>query len=436
MRKKKNAHKNLDYTLVETGDQLTRFYAENKGIQWMAFDTEFIPEKYFRSKLCVISVATPNGNYVLDAIKLDKLDGVLRLIEAPNILKITHAGENDYQILVTGYNAKPKNLFDTQLSYGFLNSDYPLGLQYLVEKELKIRMDKGELRSDWEQRPLTTEQMEYAVGDVINLYPLMKVLKRKLKRRGKLEWANEENSQWEQPGYFSAEAVEFVNFFTGISTRGLNRQQKVLLVRLHLWRYEEAAKRNCPLNQVLKTWLLNTIVRNIKGGKHALLKDRTVPDGIVNHYWPMFERFYTRKATGRERALLARIPGEGNGDPRRTVVMDMLYPIIKLKALDQGISPNLVISKKEMNKMKAHRYYYPSYLDGGWRRKLLGPDLLQWLKKRYPMDITVKNNSCILTMRNQRGFSSVFISPHQKFTAERSLKKGFLGWLSKIRKRS
>jgi ribonuclease D len=436
MRKKKKSDKNLYYTLVETGEQLDRFYAGNKGIQWMAFDTEFIPEKYFRSKLCVISVATPNGNYVLDVVKLDKMDGFLRLVGDPGILKITHAGENDYRILVTDYNAKPKNIFDTQLSYGFLNRDYPLGLQYLVEKELKIWMNKGELRSDWEQRPLTPEQMKYAVGDVINLYPLMKVLKRKLKKRGKLEWSNEENSQWEQPGYFSAESVEFVNFFTGISTRGLSRQQKVLLVRLHLWRYEEAAKRNCPLNQVLKTWLLNSIVRNIKGGKHALLKDRTIPDGIVNHYWPMFERFYHKKATGKERELLALIPGEGNGDPRRTVVIEMLYPIIKLKALDQGISPNLVISKKEMNKMKANRYYYPSYLEGGWRRKLLGPDILHWLRKRYPMDITVKNNSCILTMRNQGGFSSVFISPGKKFTAGGSLIKRFQGWFFKIIKRS
>jgi ribonuclease D len=419
------------YTVVESAEHLERFYLENKDVEWLAFDTEFIPEKYFKSKLCLISAATSRGNYILDALKIGKMNGFLRLIEDPRILKITHAGENDYQILVTDYKARPRNIFDTQLSYGFLNRDYPLGLQYLVEKELKIRMNKGELRSDWEQRPLTAEQLEYAIGDVISLYPLMKVLKRKLKRNGKLAWAKEENSRWEKPGYFTGESMEFLTYLYSISMRGLNRQQKAFLLRLHRWRYEEAARRNCPLSHVLKTWLLNTIVRNVKGGKPALLKDRTIPDGIVHHYWPMFDRFYSKKPDANERELMTRVQREENDDHHRTIVMDMLYPLIKLKALDQGISPNLVLSKREMNKMKADRYYYPPGLNGGWRRELLGPDLLQWLKKRNPIDITVENNTCILKMQKRNGFSTVFISPkkNKKEQVKGFLKRGPLSWL-------
>jgi ribonuclease D len=423
------------YKVIETQTQLTQFYNRNRNTKWLAFDTEFIPEKYFKSKLCVISVATAHGNYVLDALKLEKMDEFLFMIEDPRILKITHAGENDYHLLVTDYNVKPANLFDTQLAYGFLNRDYPLGLQFLVERELKIRMNKEALTSDWEKRPLTPEQLEYAVHDVLHLYPLMKVLKRKLKKKGKLEWADEENKQWEKPHFFSGDSDDLTDFLNGLSTRGLNRQQKIFLLRLHRWRYEEARKRNCPLSQVLKTWLLNTIVRGIKAGKPSLIKDRTIPNRIVNQHWKTFERLYSKKINSQERLLLERLPREENGAPYQTIAVDILYQVIKLKAIEHRISPNFVLSRKELNKIKTDRGYCPRLLDEGWRKKLLGSDLIQWIKKRNPIDITIKGDTCTLTMRDRKGLSAVFLTPPGKTRVKRVIKNSPFRWLlNKFRK--
>ncbi|MCP4153539.1 MAG: ribonuclease D, partial [bacterium] len=108
------------YTFVETQEQLLRFANDIKRGRWIAFDTEFIPEKYYRYKLCVISVAAERGNYILDVIKLDNIDAFLKIVENPKVLKITHAGENDYRILLENYGTKAVNVFDTQLSHGFL----------------------------------------------------------------------------------------------------------------------------------------------------------------------------------------------------------------------------------------------------------------------------------------------------------------------------
>jgi len=347
-----------------------------------------------------ISVATARGNFVLDTMKLPTLTPFLEMLEDPKILKITHAGENDYQILAIEYGVSPVNLFDTQLAYGFMNRDYPLGLQFLVERELKLQMNKGALKSDWEKRPLSPEQLQYAVSDVLHLYPLFKTMKRKLNRRGKLDWACEENLRWEAPGYFSSEPLDLVEYIAGMSTRNLNRQQTVFLMRLHQWRHSEAKRRNCPLNQVLKTRLINTIVRGISGGKSMLQKDRTVPENILNQHWALFKRLYNRRITPKERSILNQLPKEENGDPHLSVLMDILYQVIRMKAVEHGISPNLILSRKERSKMKTDNHFCPDSLRSGWRKQVLGNDLLEWIKKRNPIDIVFENNACKITMRS------------------------------------
>lgn len=390
----------LNYKLIESEEQLEEFYKLNRKVRWMAFDTEFIPEKYYRSRLCLISVSSPRGNYIIDALKIKKMDGFLKLVEDPRILKITHAGENDYQILVADYHAKPRNIFDTQLSYGFLNRDYPLGLQYMLDKELKIRINKGEIKSDWEKRPLRDEQMRYAVSDVLHLYPLMKALKRRLKDTGKLAWANEENSRWEEDGFFAPGPIDLINSLSGMLGKHLTRQQKVFLIRLHQWRLVEAQRRNCPVNFVLKTQYINTIVRNMHAGKPVILKDRTIPNHMVENLWPLLLRMYEQRITALERKLLCQLPKEDSGDSDMAIAMEMLYHVIKLKSVERGISPYLTISRKDMSKMKTDQSFYPPELNRGWRKEMLGEDMLYWIKKKNPVDITFKNNICTLTMRN------------------------------------
>ena len=88
----------LDYTLIETSEDLQNFYEINKNVEWLALDTEFIGERRFETLLCLIQVATPNGYYLIDPIKISELTPFLALLEDEKILKLTHAGENDYRL--------------------------------------------------------------------------------------------------------------------------------------------------------------------------------------------------------------------------------------------------------------------------------------------------------------------------------------------------
>ena len=99
---------NIGYQLIETDDQLRQFAQENKGIEWMGFDTEFVGERRFHTLLCLIQVSSPNGYYIIDPFSVKDLGPFLRMMENEQILKFTHAGENDYKLLYSIYGIVPK----------------------------------------------------------------------------------------------------------------------------------------------------------------------------------------------------------------------------------------------------------------------------------------------------------------------------------------
>lgn len=392
----------INYKLLETQEQLDRFYEESKDTRWLAFDTEFIPEKYYRYKLCLISAATEKGNYIIDVLKLKHIDPFLDIIKNPKILKLTHAGENDYQIMLDNYNVLPRNVFDTQLSHGFAQFEYPLGLQTMVKKVLKKKIDKGQLRSDWEKRPLSTEQCSYAIGDVLYLHPLMIKIKARLKRNNKYSWATEENRRLESRDYYKTDSLDFLN---GGQVHHFSPKQKVFLLRMHMWRHLEAEKENRPVTQVLKTWVLNTIVQKIDSDESALLKDRTLPCRFMRKNLDTFKHLYNERVSPHEEELLTRIPEATSISPRTEVLTDLLHQLIKYQGLIHKVSPKLIISGRELQRMKTDKEYFPPSLASGWRKRLMGKNFCRFLEKRVNFDLEVKENQLILTLEKPKRFS-------------------------------
>ena len=131
------------YEYIDEQEDLIQFYESNSAVEWMCFDTEFVGEKRFVTRLCLIQVATINGNYLIDPFSIGNLDPFIKLIVDPAITKITHAGENDYRLLFNQLNITPENIFDTQLAAGFVGYRYPISFRKLVEQELGLFLKKG-----------------------------------------------------------------------------------------------------------------------------------------------------------------------------------------------------------------------------------------------------------------------------------------------------
>ncbi len=375
--------------LIERYEDLEIFYSDNKDVDWIGFDTEFVGEKRYYTLLCLIQVATENGLYIIDPLKIKDLSPFLKMIEDPAILKITHAGENDYKLLHQYFGILPKNIFDTQLAAGFVGYKHPISFSKLVEKELKVFLKKGYTVSDWESRPINRKQLDYALNDVIYLEQLWNSLSEKLERLKRTDWVGEEFQKLElaETYYFDPNREALNNNII----LGLNLQEKIFLIRLYAWRRQEAERKNYSKEMILPAKFIGAFVRNMKSGKGALLNHRRIPDRIIDKNWDTFYGLYQDKPRKEEIELLDRIPPSPQENPSQDALMEIMYLIIKYNCHKRHIAPDLVVNRSNYKKMKADFDYFDEKLGEGWRHDMIGEQMIYWLRNRENLEISMNN---------------------------------------------
>ena len=385
-----------NYMLVETPEALKEFFNDNNEVDWLAIDTEFIGEKRFDVLLCLVQVASPKGFYLIDPLAISDLGLLLQLIENERILKITHAGENDYRLLNNLFGTIPKNIFDTQLAGGFIGHGYPASYGKLVEKELNVFLDKGYAATDWEARPLKRKQLEYALSDVLHLYTLYQRMYAKLLVNNRLSWLFSESKRWETPQYYDRDPHREALMNTMMQSLRLPKQ--VFLLRLYEGRRQEAKRLNHSKDMVLQSKFIAPILRSIDSGKQALLDSRIIPDRLIGQYWDTFQRLYQTKPTEEELVILRRLPPLSKEDPKKEVSMDLLHGLVKYKCMESGVAPSLVLNKSDLTYAKSGEDIFSS--DGNdWRREFMGEAMLRWLNERRELEVVMRDNEVVLRMK-------------------------------------
>ncbi len=378
------------YHLIDNQADLEIFASHNKGIEWMCFDTEFVGEKRFFTRLCLMQVATRFGNYLIDPFPIPDLGPVLRMIQDPAIVKVTHAGENDYRLLFGLYGILPSNVFDTQIAAGFMGFKYPVSFKRLVESELRINLKKGYTVADWESRPFKPSQLEYALEDVLPLHPLWEVQREKLGHLGHLSWAMEEFQELEKEGYYVKDPYH--EALNSQLMRSLNKKEQIFLLRLFEWRKQQAQLRNHSREMILSSKLIPHIVKGIRSGKDALLDNRRIPSRMVNEHWSVFETLFQSAPTPEEKRLLKRIQGDEEENPRDEILIELLYLIVRYHCLDSGVSSNIALPRNLLRKIQEDPSQAMELFGKGWRKELFGEQFAQWFEEYQQMDIHIFGN--------------------------------------------
>lgn len=388
-----------DYKLIETTSELELFYQENKDVAWLAFDTEFVGEKRYETLLCLIQVSTEHGYYLIDSLKVSDLSCFLKLIENKNIIKITHAGDNDYRLLNALYGTIPNNIFDTQLTAGFVGYKYPISFRKLVESELNIRLSKGYAVADWESRPFQQKQLKYALNDVVPLYDLWKNLSNKLERKQRTHWAEDEVNKLTDEAYY--ERDPYHEALKSNMIKALSPREQVFLMRLYEWRRSLAEQKNYSKEMILPGKMIGQIVRSIRSGKHALQQNRRIPARLAERHGDTFVELYKAETTDEERAVLKRIPNSRvQEDPYRELIIDMLNLLIRFKCLDNNISPSLVMPRTLAKEVQLDPKLEETELLKGWRREFLGKELISWLENRDRLVIDMSGGTVEMKLKS------------------------------------
>ena len=384
------------HTLIDNDTSLKDFAESHEHTEWLCFDTEFIGERRFITTICLIQVTSSDGNFLIDPLKCKNLQPFLNLLTNERIIKVTHAGSNDNRLFYSHFGVVPKNTFDTQIAAGFVGYKYPVAFNKLVESELGIRLSKGYTVTDWEKRPFKKKQLMYALDDVIYLYDLWKKLEDKLKTLGRLDWAVEEFKQLEDPQTY--EQDPFKEALQSNIIKSLRPKEQLFLIRLFLWRTGEARRRDHSKEMVLPSKYINSIVRAIHSGLDDLKNNRRLPDKLIGRFGPTFIEMYDRPVNDGEKAILEKLPHDNSDNPKQDILMEMLDLLVRYKCLEEGVSPQLVLPRGALKKMKNDKDYFEESIEIGWRQKFLGAEIASWFKNRRQLKIEFSNGKFELKM--------------------------------------
>lgn len=227
----------------------------------LAIDTEYDSFRYFREKLCLIQIYTPKTAYVIDPMAGLDLSFLRGPLKDGGVLKILHAADNDIRLLRRDYQFEFSNIFDTHRAAMLLGYRH-LSLQKMIREFLGIDLDKSKKvqRSRWDQRPLSDEQLEYAVRDVALLPDLCQKQRQALRAKGmeaasKAAFAKIAQAVW-QERVFDRQGYTKIKGYDAMEPR-----QKELLKKLYVWRFEKARESDCAVFMFLSDDTLAEIVQ-------------------------------------------------------------------------------------------------------------------------------------------------------------------------------
>ncbi|MEM9929639.1 MAG: ribonuclease D, partial [Bacteroidota bacterium] len=348
----------------------------------------FIGEKRYHTLLCLIQISCEHGYYLLDPIAIENLDPFLDILEDPEVVIITHAGDNDYRLLNRQYDLIPQNVFDTQVAAGFIGHRYPMSFAKLVEAETGDVLGKGYAVTDWSQRPMSQKQIKYALNDVIYLRALYDTITGKLEANGRLSWALEECGQMATEQYYYRDPNhEFLNSNIARSSRTKDR---LFLLRLYEWRRSTAEKKNYSKEMILQSKLISQLVRGVRGGLDSMLDNRRLPQSTVKRYGKLFVEMYNREATEEEKAIVSSIKRNSQDEEEDDMLVELLYLIMKYRAGEADISHALVMPRNAIKRMKQDAQVRQSILGSGWRSELLGSDFVNWLANFEKLSLKIE----------------------------------------------
>ena len=239
-----------DYLYIREQSQLDDYCKQAAQAEVLALDTEFVRTRTLFSKLGLIQVFDGKQVALIDPLCELDLEPFWQLLTAPNIVKVLHSCHEDLEVFKKYAERLPEPLFDTQIAGQFLFQGKVLGFGAMVAQELGIELDKGEARTNWLKRPLTDNQLTYAVNDVKYLLPVYHSLNEKLAEQG-IQQYNLAEASFKVAQKRREKSIDqlFLDFGTAWQ---LKPRELAILQELAKWRWDLACKKDLALGFVAK----------------------------------------------------------------------------------------------------------------------------------------------------------------------------------------
>jgi ribonuclease D len=360
---------------IMTNAELQAFCDQLSRAPFIAVDTEFMRETTYWPKLCLIQAASPDASAVIDPLAEDlDLAPFLALLADPKIQKVFHAARQDIEIF-NNLGVLPKPLFDTQIAAMAAGFGEQIAYDALVRQMLKVDLDKSSRFTDWARRPLSENQLTYALADVTHLADLYPMLRERLEKAGRLAWVTEEMAALVEPALYDSEPD---NAWKRLKPRKTASKYLAVLKSVAAWRERTAQQRDQPRGRILKDDAIDEIATQAPTDVEALGRLRAVPKGFGgSRYGP--ELIEAIRAALKDPESYAPVIERSAAPPQQQAsgaIVELLKVLLKARAEDAGVAAKLIATVADLEKIACDDNADSSALQG-WRREAFGADALK-----------------------------------------------------------
>ena len=347
--------------LINTDKNLINIIDELNKSKYIGIDTEFIRESTYYPVLALLQISTANATYCIDILSISQKKLISDLLGNDKIKKIIHSSKQDLEVLYSYFNCYPKNIFDTQVASNLIVEDINISYSNIVKKYFDVDLKPGSWRTNWLERPISSEKLEYAANDVKYLIELYKVLSCELEKLNRLDWFEEEQQNELSKDNIiikPKDAWKKVNVPTKF-----NKTQKLELRSLAEWRESNAINKNLPKRWIFSdSELIKIIVsspRNIDKALDCLKHEMNMED--KNMIKDIIQRSQTKNLGSSSKSIDL---------SKYNIKINKCQKILEEVSSKYNISHALIANKRELD-LFAKEMDDIKFMQG-WRFKIFG----------------------------------------------------------------
>ncbi|MEI8235980.1 MAG: ribonuclease D [Methylococcaceae bacterium] len=373
---------------INKSEQLNELCQRIENAPWIAVDTEFLREKTYYPKFCLLQLATPDWVACVDPLALPDLTVLFDAIYNPNVTKVFHSCRQDLEIFYQITGKLPSPIFDTQIAAPLLGFQDNPGYALLVSSFLNINLNKAHTRADWSFRPLSQDEIQYAADDVIYLCTIYQRMVEQLTNLGRIDWLRDDFAALEK-----AELYETDPKNAWLKIKGKNKltsKQLSIVQTVAHWREHTAQTENRPKSWLLRDDLLFDIAKLQPDSIPALAKVRGINERIVNYYGKELCALIKEAQKNVAQALPVQVKKLNNKNQQHEAIIDILFALVRIRAEENLLNPSILASRHDLEALLAGDDAECTLLHG-WRFTMVGKELQQLLRGELQLKIDNDN---------------------------------------------
>jgi ribonuclease D len=356
-----------DANWIDDGAQLPALARTLEGHPSIGLDTEFLRERTFYPKLCLLQIAAGDAIWCVDTLKIGPLDALLPVLTGAATRKLLHAARQDLEAVYLTSKAVMTPVFDTQVAAGCAGLKPQIGYADLVKTLLEVTVPKGQTRTDWSKRPLTREQMEYAADDVLYLGRIADILGARLRDLGREHWVTQDCAELSQRHLYEPDLSQSWTRLKGIAQ--LPAAPRARAKAVAVWRERVARERDLPRAWIIPDPAVFAIAYNNPSTAQALESIHKLNERFATSLLEVLRDMIPPQSEDDE------MPADLRPTPEQKALIDRLAKVADARAAELQVSAEVLAPRGELKAIALGRR--DTHCMSGWRREEIGERLLE-----------------------------------------------------------